>query len=324
MRLRILLIILSITIMSALIYFSNFNKVVSALSRANLFYIILGISIWPIAAFIRVYRWNYSLEKIGIKVKFSSLFKVYYAGEFISHITPAKTGEVLKNFMLKTSENKKVSSTLPTIIYTRVMDAFAMIFISVLGLYFIFSYMPSMYLWFLTVIIFLSVLIISGFLIVKSDKIFRIILKRLKSIFSFIKIFRPKSRNIEIFINNFLKSFIIFRDGKTFLLIFPISVFIWISEGVILFFAFNSIGVTLPILATIVIIPIASLSGVFSFLPGGIGSSEMAMMIFFNSLFKITYAEVIAAALIFRFLSFWIYMFAGAIFFASIKHKYKL
>jgi len=84
------------------------------------------------------------------------------------------------------------------------------------------------------------------------------------------------------------------------------------SEGVTIFLVFLAFGTLAPLGLGIVAFTLGRLFALISFLPGGIGAFEGAMVLIFNSL-SIDLELALAVMLLYRFFSYWLYFPLGFI-----------
>jgi uncharacterized protein (TIRG00374 family) len=86
----------------------------------------------------------------------------------------------------------------------------------------------------------------------------------------------------------------------------------FLFEGFTIFFIFLAFGKLTPIGLGVVAFALGRLFALISFLPGGIGAFEGAMVLIFNSL-NIHLELALAVMLLYRFFSYWLYFPAGII-----------
>jgi glycosyltransferase 2 family protein len=84
----------------------------------------------------------------------------------------------------------------------------------------------------------------------------------------------------------------------------------FLSEGVTIFLVFLAFGTLTPIGLGVVAFALGRLFALVSFLPGGIGAFEGAMVLIFNSL-NIELELALAVMLLYRFFSYWLYFPLG-------------
>lgn len=86
----------------------------------------------------------------------------------------------------------------------------------------------------------------------------------------------------------------------------------FLSEGITIFLVFLAFGALTPIGLGVVAFALGRLFALVSFLPGGIGAFEGAMVLIFNSL-HIQLEMALAVMLLYRFFSYWLYFPCGFI-----------
>jgi len=320
---RILLILVSIALLSALLYFSDITKIAEIISGANLSYIALGLVLWVAGLFLRTIRWSMLLKKISIAPNFLDTMKVFIAGMFISNITPGKVGDPVRSVILKKRCGYSVGTSLPSVFIERISDVITTVFISIIGLLFLLgaSQMSS---WIVGIIFFYLIVISFGIFLFSSKIRTKKFFSKIFSIFSFISSLKKFESKISEFSENMHDSFIMYNDKKLLLLTFVNSMIIWIIEGLILFVSFSALNIEVPILAAVVIVPITSLIAILTFLPGGLGSGEVISVLLFTSMFTIGLAEVTSAIIVSRLLSFWIYIVLGSVIISTMKYRFNV
>jgi uncharacterized protein (TIRG00374 family) len=87
---NLILLSTSLALLIILLIYSNFFEVLSILSKANPTFIPLAYFLWLVSLSLRSLRWKFLLKKVGIKVKFWKVAKVYAIGMFISNLTHSK------------------------------------------------------------------------------------------------------------------------------------------------------------------------------------------------------------------------------------------
>ncbi|MHA1829788.1 MAG: lysylphosphatidylglycerol synthase transmembrane domain-containing protein [Candidatus Heimdallarchaeaceae archaeon] len=324
MKTRLISILISVGLLASLVYFSDVKKIIEILSKVNLSYILFGFFLWFLEVILRTARWQYILKKININIPFIRTFKIFIPSVFISNLTPGKAGEPIRSVLLKKIEDKSISTTLSSIFLERMFDVIAAVTISIVGVFLLMATLPQISLWLILIIFIYTVLLAITLFIIISEKRTRKIILKLCSLFSFVPKIKKMRSKIDGFSLNLHKSFMEYKEKKILFFTAIFSISIWVLDGVIFFIVFKSLGLSVSFISTIVVIPIAALIGVLSFLPGGLGSNEIVMVLFFIALFPLTVAEVTTAVLLGRFFSFWIYVFIGSIMLSTVKYRYKL
>lgn len=305
-RYRIALFLVSIFILSTIVLYSKPQQLVGIISQADIFYIFLGFVISTICAIFRVYKWKVMLEKPS----FRELFPVQIFGITMSSFTPGKIAEPFKCLILKMTTGISVAKTLPSVIWERINDLIVLILLSTIALHFLGG--KLLILGYISIAAF-SVLIIILLTILYSRMV-------RNKIFSFIKKLPILNKISDEFIQTFHGSGI---EKKRIFMSFIITIVPWILEGFILYFALMALGIQLSPIILAGVVAIATIIGVVSFLPGGIGSSE-AVMIILLGMMGVDGTVAVAGVLLARFMSLWYGMFLGGLSFIYLSKKIDL
>jgi uncharacterized protein (TIRG00374 family) len=316
MRLRALLLIFSLLILAILLYYSDFFKVVSLLTKANVFYISLGFCLWFFGLVVRTERWKYLLSKAKIKLGFWQTARVYISGMFLSNITPLKAGDPLRSLLLKATCKKDISSSLPSVFVERIFDVVVTVLFSLAGLFFFYSFS----FWLAATVAVYATVFGIGIYILVSEKRTKKFFGKLSFLFKFVKI----EKKVEGFSRGLHKAFIKYKNRKIFLVTFIYSVLVWLIEGLILWISFLSIGIPINIAFSVTIVAFTTLIGVLTFLPGGLGSSEAVAILIFTKFFSLTPAQVMTAAILSRVFGYWTYVIFGSTLIGISKYKFEI
>lgn len=322
MKLRIVSLLVSFGLLAVLIYFSGVKEVIDIIVNANPFFILLGISLYFFDIILRTLRWKYLLNKVNINLSFYKVMKIFIPSMFFSNLSPGKVAEPIRNILLKKTEGKSIGVSLPSLFYERAVDVFIMSAISIIGLFLFASYVKITWIT-LSVSFYLLIFGVGIFILFSKNRTEKTLVK-LFSLMSFSKRIKKYKKKIIIFSSSIHESFIKYNNKQTILIMFLYTTLIWILSGVLLFISFKTLGIEVSLVSTITIVPMASLVGVLTFLPGGIGSSEAIVAIFFTSLFSISLSQVVAAALLVRIYYFLIYGLPTPFILGAFKYKYRI
>lgn len=321
---KLLPFLVSLALLAGLIYFSDVGKIYRTILRVNLYLFLLSVGLWFISHLIKVVRWKYLLGKNSVRIGFWQAFRIFTASGFFSNITPAKAGEPLKSFILKKSDGVSVGKTMPAIFFERVFDIGSLIIVSLVAMLFLTRTVTKVqYLFGLSIITY-AILIAAAVFVLISKKRTTTLASKLYRVFSFVPKVKDLNNRIGDFVDSFHGSFVTYKNKRLYFVVLCLSVSIWTIEGAILFILFTSLGFEVSLASTMFIIPVATLVSVITLLPGGIGSSEIVIVLFFSSLFGLTFADVTSVAIVTRLATFWSSTMLGAFFFSRLKYKYKL
>lgn len=296
--------LISFVLLIGIVLYSNPSKLLLNLSQANLYFILLALLVTLIGTCFRVYRWE-----VLVDIDFKKLFPIQLFGMVFSHFTPGKVGEPLKAIVLKAYTNKNVSESLSSVIWERIFDLVILVVLSLLSIQ-ILSFSSQYYLiGILSVLLFLAIVIIL-FLVLYKESLGRRIFILIKKI-----PFIPKLS--DSFINNFYSYKI---QKRKLSLSFLLTTVPWILEGVTFYFVLLSLNVTISPLLLAGIVALATLIGVASSLPGGIGSAEIVMTLLLT-LNGVEPSLSVSLVLIYRFVSFWFSVLLGGLSFMYLSRK---
>ncbi|MFH1456533.1 MAG: lysylphosphatidylglycerol synthase transmembrane domain-containing protein [Patescibacteria group bacterium] len=94
----------------------------------------------------------------------------------------------------------------------------------------------------------------------------------------------------------------------------------FLSDGLTIFFIFLAFGSLVPVGLGVVAFAFGRLFGLVSFIPGGVGAFEGAMVLIFNSL-GVSLELALAVMLVYRLFSFWMYFPLGLIFYRKFSRN---
>jgi uncharacterized protein (TIRG00374 family) len=323
MKGRIISITAALALLAGLIYFSGPEKIATVLLRANPLIIAAGLSVMAVGGVLRTERWRYLLRKAGISVPFFTAMKIYVASMFLSNVTPGKSGDPIRSVLLKKVHGDKVSSSLPSVIVERALDVGSMVLLGLAGLSFVAASAASTVMpFFAGAMAIYAVIFLTAIFALSSEGRAR----RMANLINRFASHLPKIRNYtgrtENFMLNMQKSLATYGSKRTIAAGLLYSLSIWLIEGAIFYAAFLSLGFEVPFVAVVASVCVATLVSVLTFLPGGIGSAELITVAFFMSITTLTMADITAAAIVSRALSYWIYVAVGAALLATMKYNY--
>lgn len=220
------------------------EKVWGALSRFQILWLLPAVAVYFVAVFLRTYRWHYLLRHMkNIPVK--RLFPVVTIGYMGNNVYPFRVGEVIRAYVLRRKENVSGSASLATIVVERIFDGLTM-------LTFVFTispFVPAAGRFRVTLaatsVLFFGALV-AFFLIASSpqrtERMYGWFVSRLVP-----ARFRDKVRGM---LDKFLVGLQVLRRGRDLLLVFGISIVLWLVEAGKYFFimqGFHQAGVAINV-----------------------------------------------------------------------------
>jgi len=279
--------------------------------NANIWLILLAVSIHLFVVWIRSLRWGYIIKQPW---EFKKNFIVKIIGLFAGNFTPMRTGgEVLSAVAGKKINQITLSEGLSAGLTERFFDS---IIVAVLLITCAFLIPKVKLIAILGGLVSLGLLLLIYLINWREDTSLWIY-NRVHYIFRFL----PLSEElVENFYHKFtvgLKSIVeytrLFSSLKNLLIVLLLTTGSWIFECVRLYVVFMAFDVKISFLAIIIIFLLANIIGILSILPGGIGSIELSLTGLFM-LFGVPSALGGTIAMVDRLASFWIITALGIIF----------
>ena len=302
---QFILTLISILILAAIIWFADPVRLISYISKSNIYFIFLGFVASTLATLFRVLKWKVLLKNVNFK----ELIPIQILGLTISNFTPGKAAEPIKAFILKAIKGIDISKSLPTIIWERILDLIVLITIALLSVNFL-ALEKSFFMLTLGAVSIFVVFIIVLLVILHSQKLGM-------KIFRFLKKFPVLKKISDNFIKIFYESKI---SKKRISLSLVITLIPWILEGFIMYFALLALGINISPFLLAGMIAISTLVGVASFLPGGLGSFEAAL-VFLLTIMGVESSLSVTGVILGRLLSFWYATLLGGISFLYLSRK---
>lgn len=251
-------------------------------------------------------RWKYFLHILGAKIPLLDNLKIY-AGCLALGMTPARSGELLRGVFLK-KYKVEFSSTFAAFAAERSIDVVAMALLTLLGLYSYAAARPLVLLVFAGIFSLLILLNIPSLLyklqnLAKQylpNKLQEIVLGLLQTALDFRTLFHPKH--------------LLPALGYGLLIIG--------AEGLGLYLLLQGFGLDLSLATALSIYSFSLLAGALSFMPGGLGGFEAAMIALLTFL-NMNEAEATAITLLIRVGTLWLAVLIGLLTLPSLLKSRK-
>src|SRR3989344_4895145 len=131
-RYRYIFLLLSFSILIALIWFSNPQRLIVAVSESKKEFILYAFTISSLNMVLRILKW-----KVLTNFSFKDVAPVHLFGVAISNFTPGKVAEPFKALLMKIKKGVSVSSVLPSIAWERILDIVTLVVLSIIALHFL-------------------------------------------------------------------------------------------------------------------------------------------------------------------------------------------
>lgn len=297
--------LLSILYLAMLVWADSKNQVLSLLPRlAHAIPVLMGISLCSYC--FRYLRWRWLLRRSGYPVAWAYGFISYIAG-FAFTATPGKVGELIRiRYFTKVGVPQDIS--FGAFVYERALDLIVVLVLASLAI----SRKDLLVIAIIFVLIFISLLVI----IASNSRL----LTHVSTVFKGRSWFRLEKIAFTI------------RDGLLSCrswftpLDLAVSIGLGLAAWGITSYAFmwllEDLGISISSLSTFSIYPLAMLAGAASMLPGGVGSTELTIVILLG-FYGVASTTAVLAAVGIRFATIWFSVLAGFICMGLLELKFR-
>jgi len=271
MKIKKFLPVIGIAIFVYLLVKLDLKEILNEISRANLFFIAISVALVFVFLTTQTLKW-YVIAKIQeIEVPFKDAFKINLISSFYGLITPSRLGTVMRAEYLK-KYTKNIGKGLSNFTLDKVLDLISIFFIAI-----IFSFVFREKLDFIPVeffiIIFLGLIVLTFIFINK---------ERAKFLLRFVyNKFIPRKKR-EFFKATFESFYENIPKKRYFILFFMLNLLNWIVLETITYFIGLSLGINLPLIFYLAILPIVTLVSMIPITIGGLGTREATMITLFG------------------------------------------
>ena len=285
------MIVASILFYFSAFLFSDIFKIYSLYREFNWFLFPLVLFLVACGYFIRMIRWKYYLNLSNINISFKKANIIFICGLSMS-VTPAKSGELIKSYLLKEQNNISYKVSAPIIFTERLTDLIGMILLSLIG----FLSFQDQYQNIFTLILLLAMLL----LLLHNQKTCLYIISVMNR---FPKLDKLGLKQLYLNSLNLLKL-------RPFLIGIFLSIFSWFLEGISFFIILSGVNAEISMYSAISIFSLSSLIGIATMLPGGLGSTE-GSIIGLLQLENIVISSAVFSTLLIRVCTLWFAVLLG-------------
>ncbi|MBA2868049.1 UPF0104 family protein [Methanococcus maripaludis] len=316
---------LGISIISFIIYKIGIFEVYAVLASANVGIYLFAVFIYLVTLYVLSMRWNYLLKLNGYGAGSKNLLLLITMGQFINNVTPSMKGgsEPFRAYYLSKLEQIPYHVSFSAVIIERILDSviflifsfFVIIYFALKGVVYTEAFAIA---WVLVMALTISIVYIA----MHKKWAFKITLQIAKIVTKF----SSKTLNeqkIKDTINKFQKTMIFFKGNrKGMITALLISSVWWLLDIFRIYVLFIAISTNVAFISVASTYLVALLVGILPTLPGGLGTSDTAMIAMY-SFFNIPYSNAAAGALLDRSISYIGVTIIGSIAFKIIKKKSK-
>ncbi len=288
-------IIVLIVVYLALALWGNVDMVISTFKSFKWKFFPIILAIIYLTYILKFIKWNFYLHLSNIEIKTSDSFQIFMATLTMS-VTPGKIGELIKPYMVRDIVGTPTSRTIPIVFAERVTEFLALIFLVILGIDALNSGIV------ISVISFLIFLIL--LITILNKNISNWLITRLSNIVFFQKYINP--------IKTSLNQSRIILSLKPFLLMFILSVVIWIVEGFAFYLVLTNFDINILFVESLFTYLFSLFIGAISFLPAGLGITDGSIAIVLAN-YGVNKEIAVSSALIIRIATLWFALLVGLI-----------
>jgi uncharacterized protein (TIRG00374 family) len=131
-----ILLITGVILLAGLIFYSGILDNLEIFRELNIALLATAILLTVLNVVVKIYRWKYLMKAYGIDIPFSEAGKTVMGSFFVSGLTPAKIGDVIKAYIMKRRYSLAFMDGVTGILYERVFELLLLFFVS-LGVFYV-------------------------------------------------------------------------------------------------------------------------------------------------------------------------------------------
>jgi uncharacterized protein (TIRG00374 family) len=274
---------------------------------------ILGLTVLNYV--LRWLKWDYYLRRLrlGDKVNYGDSGLLFTSG-MVMAVTPGKIGEVFKSYLLRRINGTPVSVSAPIVLAERLTDGLGMLLLMGLGLTLYPPARPGF--------VALVILSVGGIVVLQYRPLFETMLGWMERV--------PAGERISAKVRAIYDSTQQLLEWRVLLISTLLSFVSWGFECVAFYYVlrgFHIEGSSLLMLQSTFIFAASTLLGLVSFLPGGLGTSELSsagLLLVMVQDEHMTAAVATAATIVIRFCTLWFGVSLGVIALVWFSRRYRV
>ncbi|MGC8537775.1 MAG: lysylphosphatidylglycerol synthase transmembrane domain-containing protein [Candidatus Micrarchaeia archaeon] len=293
----VILLVASLIVFIGIAIFSKGGllEVMGTIEHANVLIYLLAFVFQFLSFFVRFFKWRYYLRILKIKISDVKNF-VIYLSLYAMNLTPGRIGRVVSAYTVDRVSNTHFVEILPIVSVDIFTDFLGFVVLSL-----IFGVLSIAYLPFILIVDFVILL---PFVFVLSPWLFEV-LKR--------KVLKGKlSEVFALYGDEYFASQSKLNTPRVYLLSLLFTVPAYFLTSLSLYLSLRSLGVDVPLLKSVLVYIVSVLIGIVSFIPGTIGSADVAMVALISSTFGISSSISAAATIMTRLATLWFGVVLGS------------
>jgi len=290
----VLALALGVVVYLLLIVFAGYGELVAALKRFDWSLLPAIIALVVASYAVRFLRWSYYLGLLGVDVPVVKSAAIFVAGLSMT-VSPGKLGEVFKSVFVRRVTGAPIARTAPAVVAERVTDGTGMVAWGLLG-GLAFGLGLGGLLLFLALAVLATAALRSKWLSLLAERV----LGRL-----------PLARRLVPHLGDFHGSSARLLAAGPLMAGTAVSFLSWGLEILAVYLCVIASGAEVRFLVTVFVFAAATLGGVLSMLPGGLGSAEALMIGGFKTAAELSTGLAGALTLVIRLVTLWFATFLG-------------
>ncbi len=297
---QILLFLLGLVIIIVLVSFVGLEQIIQSILSVNIMFFGLAVLVHFFLFFVRAGRWKYNLNMLEQEINIPKSTSLIMLGWAANSILPARLGDLTRAYALRKLEKIPLSVGLATVVIERIFD---ICIIFALAISFVFFFIGTLIVpnWIFSIfVLVLTILILGAILLVfflRSESFVEWI---------FFKLFRNRF-NIHEFSTAFGQNLkLLFKNRSVIAVNILWTVGIWLLDISRCYLVVFSLGIQTEYLLVASALMLTYIVAIIPLTPGGLGSEEAIMALFFALILGIALPLSTSIALIDRLITFWI------------------
>lgn len=286
--------LISLLISGVLFYFAfrgvDWNAFKDGFAQIEYGYLLVVVPLLLLIQWIRSYRWGLLLKPIK-EIDQSTLFSISSVGFMAILLLPARTGELLRPYLISQQKGVDVRSALATVVVERILDSLTITGFLVWIIFFI-----PVPLWvhragYLSFAVFFSLLLFLFLVATRKERtlnLLRILTRRLPE---------KLQRGLQTFVTTFAEGLQVLPDLRSFGLGIGLSLIIWILMGLVFYILFQTFQLRLPLIAAYAVLVLIVIGITIPGAPGFVGNFHFFYVLGL-SLFGIPRSEAFSYAVV--------------------------
>ncbi|MGB9003667.1 MAG: lysylphosphatidylglycerol synthase transmembrane domain-containing protein, partial [Nitrosotalea sp.] len=269
------------------ILFSDVEKFSSQLIKIDVLFVPLIIAVHVLSLLVCSVRQKVLLDLLDIKLSLRQNILFQFAGYSMS-ITPGGIGELIKSHFLKKIHSKDYTKTIPVVFAEKYYNMLASALVITVMLFFRNNFEIEV-----TVAV-IWILLIVALVIIRSQKVFP--MRKIPQVWVL--------KNVLESVSSFSKTLVTLSEKKIFIKCFFLGTVAVLADAVAIYLCFLAFNINYNFIDSTLFVITSLTVGAISFLPGGIGVTELSMTALLVKS-GIIFSAALALTIFIRFMITW-------------------